>query len=158
MTETILAFWGRLLPHRQEGSSVYPDDTHRVTVQEKDGKPVFVYDALIAGVWHPMGSIELEPQPYFWIRVVEVIRTFTGATFALPDGLVAAAAQGLPGAEGLTQERVREKQVLPRAKPRAGQKLPEFEGTIKSQRRTQTRKGVSNEADPVSDEDVIDNL
>ncbi len=153
MLDTICEFCERLLPLRREGATLYPDDTHRITITEKAGNPVFIYDTHIAGEWLPMGTIEIETgQKHFWTRVVEALKTYTGATFAIPDPLVASMAVGLPGADLLTQERARETVVLPRTKPKAGAKLPDFEGTIKSTRKTKTHGG------PENDEDVIDGL
>jgi hypothetical protein len=132
-------------------NTFFPDESHRITLKEKEGNPVFVYDARIAGEWFPMGSIEVEAgQRHFWTRVVEVLRCYTGATFSMPDPLVASVAQGLPGADLLTQERARETVALPRAKPRAGAKLPYFEGTIKSTKKTKVR------GEP-DDEDILGN-
>lgn len=133
---------GRFTP----GTDTYqPDDNHRMILAEKEGHPVFTYDSFVAGSWHPMGSVEIEPGPGFWVRVVEVVRLYTGATFLASDEVVASVAFGLEGAELLTQERARDKMILPRAKPKAGARLPDFEGTIKSKRSAKTRKEVEDE-------------
>lgn len=142
MIDTICEFCTRLLPHlRREGSVLYPDDTHRITVEElPNGNPRFANASLIAGEWYAMGTIEVEAgQRYFWTRVVEALRLYCGATFAIPDGLVSSVAYDLAGADLLTQERVREEQVLPKRKITAGGKNPGFTGTIKSSGRTKTR-------------------
>jgi hypothetical protein len=152
MVATILAFCTRLLPHlRVEGAVFFHDDIHRVTVEElPNGNARFSAATRLAGEWFPMGSIEVEAGRYFWTRVVEALRCYTGATFSMPDPLVASVAQGLPGADLLTQERARETVALPRAKPRAGARLPGFEGTIKSTKKTKVRGKPD-------DEDILGN-
>lgn len=141
MVDTILAFCTRLLQLRVEGSAFFPNDTHRVTVEElTNGNARFSAATFIAGEWHAMGSYEIEVgQCHFWTRVVEALRLYCGATFAIPDGLVSSVAYDLAGADLLTQERVREEQVLPKRKITAGGKNPGFTGTIKSSGRTKTR-------------------
>lgn len=138
---TIRLFIEKLGIGRMEGNVLFTDDTHRVTVEElPNGNPRFANAALIAGEWFPMGSIEIEAgQRYFWTRVVEVLRCYTGAAFAIPDDLVSSVVYDLAGADLLTQERVREEQVLPKRKITAGGKNPGFTGTIKSSGRTKTR-------------------
>lgn len=144
MIDTICQFIGRLFPHlRRDDNVLCPDDTHKITIEElPNGNPRFTKDTLIGDKWYIMNTIEIEAgQRHFWDRVVEVIRCHTGEAIVMPDGLTASAAYGLPGAELLTQERVREQQVLPKRKMTAGQAHPEFTGTIKSTRKTKTRKG-----------------
>ncbi len=155
MIDIICEFCTRLLPEiRREGAVLYPDDAHRITVEElPNGNPRFSKASLIAGNWYAMGSIEVEAgQRYFWTRVVEALRCYTGATFAMPDGLVVSVAQGLPGAEALTQERAREKEAPPGRKVTAGGANPGFTGTIRSTRRTKTRKEEDDDADVLGED------
>lgn len=141
MIETIFIFIRLLLPDlRRVDNQLFVDNAHRVTLLEKEGNPVFVYEALIGEKWLPMGDVEVEAgQRYFWTRIVEVVRCYTGAIFLAPDPIVASVAVGVPGAELLTQERPREAKLVIPSKRRAGRENKGFIGKVKAEGKTRTR-------------------
>lgn len=147
--EPIKLFMSHIFPSFQWAGEAAFFDTRKIDLEAlENGNIKFSLSADGAGKYHLMTTIEVDPGCRFWVRVVEVVRVFTGATYTLPDELVASVATSLPGADLLTQEVVKDRR-LPMVGPKAGGKLPGFSGTIKSRGKTKTR-GESDDEDDVA--------
>lgn len=122
-------------------------DTRKITVEElPNGNYKFSLFSDGAGKYHLMTTIEIDPGRRFWVRVVEMVRAFTGATFSLPDEVVAGSAASLPGAILLTQEMAREeKRQLP--------VMPDYAAPVTSRGKTKTRREVYDERDILDNDD-----
>lgn len=153
-TEPVFAFLAKLTPFpREEGDWLRIAADKRIGVAPtEDGLVRFLYLSRVGDDWVLHSTITVEPSRRFWVRVVEVIKTFATQMglippFALTDEEVASGVvSGLPDAPHLTQERAREDDA-PQPRRRSAS-LPEpGVRVVKSKRKTVTRGGQPEEPD-----------